>query len=79
VLTGLLDDGTSGLWAIKDRGGIAIVQSPDEAWEPGMPQSALGHVAVDYTLRIAEMPAVLASLTRHSALLQVREGPDATR
>ena len=64
----MLGDGTSGLWSIKDRGGIAIVQSPDEACEPGMPQSALGHVNVDYTLRIAEMPAVLDSLTSQRRL-----------
>jgi two-component system, chemotaxis family, protein-glutamate methylesterase/glutaminase len=63
VLTGRLDDGTSGLWSIKDRGGIAIVQSPDEAPEPSMPRSALQHVAVDYTLTLNAMPAVLESLT----------------
>ncbi|HEU4625485.1 MAG TPA: chemotaxis protein CheB [Steroidobacteraceae bacterium] len=62
VLTGMLDDGTSGLWSIKDRGGVAIVQSPDEAPEPGMPRSALRHVEVDYTLRIDQMPDVLESL-----------------
>jgi two-component system, chemotaxis family, protein-glutamate methylesterase/glutaminase len=63
VLSGMLDDGTAGLWAIKDRGGIAMVQSPAEALYPSMPQSALEHVAVDYVLPVAEMPAVLAELT----------------
>jgi two-component system chemotaxis response regulator CheB len=64
VLTGLLDDGTAGLWAIKDRGGIAIVQSPTEAAYPSMPRSALQRVKVDYTLQIADIPNVLRSLTR---------------
>jgi two-component system, chemotaxis family, protein-glutamate methylesterase/glutaminase len=63
VLTGLLDDGTAGLWAIKDRGGIAIVQSPDEAAYPSMPRSALTHVEVDYSLTISEIAAVLPRLT----------------
>jgi len=64
VLTGQLDDGTAGLWAIKDRGGIAIVQSPEEALGTSMPNSALRYVEVDYTLRVAEMPAVIDALTR---------------
>ncbi len=64
VLTGNLDDGTSGLWAIKDRGGIAMVQSPQEAPFPSMPRSALDHVKIDYELRVAEMPDLLRELTR---------------
>jgi two-component system chemotaxis response regulator CheB len=64
VMTGMLDDGTAGLWAIKDRGGIAIVQSPEEAPYPSMPRSALRHVKVDYTLLLADIPNVLRSLTR---------------
>ena len=34
ILTGLLKDGTAGLWAVKDRGGTAIVQDPREQLPP---------------------------------------------
>src|SRR5262249_53671611 len=40
VLTGTLDDGTAGLWAIKDRGGITIIQDPEEAEHASMPLNA---------------------------------------
>jgi two-component system, chemotaxis family, protein-glutamate methylesterase/glutaminase len=63
VLSGNLDDGTAGLWAIKQLGGRAVVQSPDDALFPAMPQSALAHVRVDYALPVAEMPALLTRLT----------------
>jgi two-component system chemotaxis response regulator CheB len=62
ILTGSLDDGTAGLLAVKQRGGIAIVQDPDEALYPSMPQSALAHVKVDYTLPISEMGSLLTGL-----------------
>jgi two-component system, chemotaxis family, protein-glutamate methylesterase/glutaminase len=67
VLTGGLDDGTSGLWAIKERGGIATVQDPTEATAPSMPLSALKHVLVDYKVRLKEIPPLLARLTEEPA------------
>lgn len=62
ILTGTLDDGTAGLQAVKRRGGIAIVQDPDEAFYPGMPLSALQHVQVDYTLPLAAIGQLLVRL-----------------
>ena len=65
VLTGALDDGIFGLEAIKRAGGIAVVQDPEEAPYPSMPQSALDYVSgVDYTLPVAEMGDVLEHLAR---------------
>jgi two-component system chemotaxis response regulator CheB len=62
IMTGGLDDGTSGLWAIKRLGGVAIVQDPLEAFMPSMPQSAMNQVDVDYCLPVAEIAPLLARL-----------------
>jgi two-component system, chemotaxis family, protein-glutamate methylesterase/glutaminase len=62
VLTGMLDDGTAGLQAIKQCGGIAVVQDPDEAEAPSMPLSALRHVAVDHRVPVGAMGELLHSL-----------------
>jgi len=63
VLTGMLDDGTAGLIAIKKCGGITVVQDPKDAAYPGMPQSALNNLKVDYCVPIAEMGVLLEKLT----------------
>lgn len=63
ILSGALDDGTSGLWMIKYRGGLAVVQEPSDAEVPSMPQNALREVAVDYKVPVAEMANLLVRLT----------------
>ena len=63
ILTGSLDDGTDGLWAIKQLGGTAIVQDPRDALFPSMPQNAIDHVNVDYSLRLADIAPMLIRLT----------------
>ena len=63
VLTGNLDDGTSGLASIKRHGGLAVVQDPDDARFPSMPLSALEHVVVDRVVPIRGMWSALDELT----------------
>src|SRR4051812_32199950 len=67
VLSGALDDGTAGLWAIKLRGGTAIVQDPADAMHRSMPLNALDNVAVDYKVPVADMGPLLARLVRDEA------------
>jgi two-component system chemotaxis response regulator CheB len=62
LLTGLLDDGTAGLRQVKEHGGVTIVQDPEEAEFPSMPQSAIHHVAVDYVLPISKIAEKLVEL-----------------
>ena len=62
VMTGMLNDGTAGLQDIKDCGGIAIVQHPDDATEPSMPQSALRYVDVDHCTTVDAMAVLLEGL-----------------
>jgi two-component system, chemotaxis family, protein-glutamate methylesterase/glutaminase len=79
VLTGSLDDGTAGLAAIKQCGGLAIVQDPATATEPSMPRSALANVEVDHCLDIAGIARLLHSLASRPADAQgdVRPTPEA--
>ena len=64
VLSGSLDDGTAGLHAVKRRGGIAIVQDPEEALCPDMPRNALEATKVDYVVTIAALAKLLPRLVR---------------
>ncbi len=64
ILTGALDDGTAGLAVVKEQGGLAVVQDPDDALFASMPRNAMTHVAVDHCVPLAEIPGLLARLTR---------------
>jgi two-component system, chemotaxis family, protein-glutamate methylesterase/glutaminase len=68
VLSGALDDGTSGLWSIKHFGGIAIVQKPSDARFESMPRSALEYVKVDYNLPSNRIGELLARLVKQKPL-----------
>lgn len=68
ILTGLLDDGTSGMLAIKKSGGTCIVQDPNEAEYPDMPLSVLNSIEVDHCVPLTAMGALLKDLTKKKAI-----------
>jgi two-component system, chemotaxis family, CheB/CheR fusion protein len=72
VLSGMGSDGTFGLQAIKEHGGICLVQSLETAKFDGMPRSAIETGVVDAALAPEALAAELASIGQHPYL---RPGP----
>jgi len=64
VLSGLLNDGASGLEAIKRCGGVTVVQDPAEAIADEMPRSAMSAVEVDLAVPSARIGDLLSDLVR---------------
>jgi two-component system chemotaxis response regulator CheB len=63
ILSGALDDGTSGLWSIKRLGGTTIVQEPGDAGFDSMPLSAISQVQVDHQASGTAIGPILARLS----------------
>jgi two-component system, chemotaxis family, protein-glutamate methylesterase/glutaminase len=62
ILSGLLNDGTSGLWSIKRFGGTSIIQDPQDALFSDMPENTLEFVDVDHIVPVSKMAPLLESL-----------------
>jgi two-component system chemotaxis response regulator CheB len=61
-LSGALDDGVAGLVSIVARGGLVMVQDPEEALYTSMPEHAIRQVDPDYVLPAGDMGEVLAKI-----------------
>lgn len=75
ILTGANSDGAQGAQNIKERGGMVIVQSPEEAEFPAMPSSAINATLVDYVLPVKEIGRRLREL-RQVQYLFMEKGAD---
>jgi two-component system, chemotaxis family, protein-glutamate methylesterase/glutaminase len=64
LLSGTLDDGTSGLWTVTRLGGTTIVQDPREASFDSMPLCAIEQVEIDHILTIGEIGPLIVRLTK---------------
>jgi two-component system chemotaxis response regulator CheB len=62
VLSGVLDDGTAGLMAIKRVGGLTLVQDPGEALYDMMPRSAIEVVTPDHVGTAHQLGELLARI-----------------
>jgi two-component system chemotaxis response regulator CheB len=76
ILTGLMDDGSAGLAAVKACGGVTIVQDPADAEQREMPESAIAGTNVDYILGLSEIGATLAKIIRQP-LVKFKGSPPA--
>jgi two-component system CheB/CheR fusion protein len=74
VLSGSGADGTSGIKWIKEHGGVALAQEPEEAEYAGMPRSAIATGMVDYILPVTALPDALVTYWRNAATVRL---PDA--
>src|SRR4051794_8703985 len=70
VLTGTLDDGTAGLWEIKQRGGRTIVQEPNDALFPDMPRHALEQVPIDHVMSLRGLAPLLTDIVGQPVLIE---------
>jgi two-component system, chemotaxis family, protein-glutamate methylesterase/glutaminase len=73
VLSGALQDGTAGLMAVRQAGGVAVVQDPGDALVTSMPLTAREIAGADHSARAAELAPLLVELV-HSPV-PPRGGP----
>ncbi len=62
ILTGANSDGAHGLGAVKQAGGLTVVQDPETAESPTMPRAALDTTEVDHVLALDEIAVFLSGL-----------------
>jgi two-component system CheB/CheR fusion protein len=66
ILSGMGTDGTLGLKAVKERGGVVLVQEPTTAKFDSMPRSAVGTRLADVVAPVQELPARLIALLQRT-------------
>jgi two-component system chemotaxis response regulator CheB len=71
ILSGALDDGVHGLMRIKQRGGVAIVQNPEEAMVDALPLNAIKYVEIDHIAGARQIAAILERLAHEPASEEV--------
>ena len=76
VLSGAGSDGVVGIKAIKEAGGVVLVQDPKEAEYSSMPRSAVATGLADVVAPVKDIPAILTDLVRHKYRIQEHQVAD---
>ncbi len=74
ILSGMGSDGTLGLRAIKEKGGLVVVQDPATAKFDSMPRCAIGTGLIDVIEPVEELPAKIVSFLQHPAVIATSAG-----
>src|SRR6187402_452973 len=74
ILSGTGSDGSVGIARIRERGGITLVQQPEDAEYDQMPRAAIGTGAVDIVLPVSELPSRILAMANDAARIAVPEG-----
>jgi two-component system CheB/CheR fusion protein len=73
ILSGMGSDGTLGLRAIKEKGGMVLVQDPATAKFDGMPRSAIDSGLADIVAPVDDLPGRIMSCLRRTPLIPTSE------
>jgi len=73
IFSGTGSDGTLGVKAVKEKGGMVMVQKPESAKYDGMPHSAISTGLADYILPPENMPEQLIKYVQHPYIVRTSE------
>ena len=76
VMSGTGSDGAAGLARVKERGGVTIAQSPEDAEYEGMPKAAIATGMVDFVTNAADMPQRLIDLWANASRIRLPKDAD---
>ncbi|MFA4870129.1 MAG: chemotaxis protein CheB [Pedobacter sp.] len=76
ILSGLGNDGSEGLVAIKNAGGMVMARNPENSIFPSMPSKAIATGMVDFVMEPAAMPGAIEDYVKHEGFLQTESYND---